>query len=199
MEIRNNPVLCPKCGNYYNPAFHGSCPHCDSLEATGDLGVTTPVGGPIPDEGGAVMGGVTEPVNDLNERGGFTPFSEPTQVGGGLDAGGTDPVVGWLVCIEGPMRGNDYRLHAGYNYIGREVGDIRIRGDLQISRENHAMIAYDETELMFYIGPAAGRNLIKVNGKTVMNAVELKNYDVISIGSTKLIFAALCGESFSWK
>lgn len=112
--------------------------------------------------------------------------------------GQAEPVVGWLVCVEGPVRGMDYRVHAGYNYIGRESGDIQIRGDQQISRQNHAMIAFDSSELTYFVGPAAGRNLIKVNGKTVLNAVEIKSYDVISIGTTKLIFVALCGEQFSW-
>ena len=110
-----------------------------------------------------------------------------------------EPVVGWLVCVEGPMRGLDYRIHAGYNYIGREVGDIHIAGDMQISRQNHAMVAFDAEEQSYYVGPSAGRNLIKVNGKTVLNAMELHSYDVISIGSTKLLFIGLCGEKFRWE
>ena len=108
-------------------------------------------------------------------------------------------MVGWLVCVEGPMRGNDYRLHAGYNYIGRELGDVRISGDQQISRQNHAMVAFDDADGIYYAGPSAGRNLLKVNGKTVLNAVELNRYDIISIGTTKLMFVPLCGEHFSWK
>ena len=48
-------------------------------------------------------------------------------------------------------------------------------------------------------GDEAGRNLLKVNGKTVLNAVELNRYDIISIGTTKLMFVPLCGEHFSWK
>ncbi len=60
------------------------------------------------------------------------------------------------------------------------------------------MIAFDSGELTYFVGPAAGRNLIKVNGKTVLNAVEIQSYDTISIGTTKLIFVALCSEKFSW-
>lgn len=29
-----------------------------------------------------------------------------------------DPVVGWLVCIEGAAKGTDYRIHSQNNYIG---------------------------------------------------------------------------------
>ncbi len=178
----------------------------------GSFGVTEPLSGVV--AGGGSFG-VTEPLNSVGagggnfgateplsrdpRGGGSSPF-QPTMIGGDLGVdGGTEPVVGWIVCIDGPMRGNDYRLHAGYNYIGRETGDVRITGDQQISRQNHAMIAYDDTDRVFYVGPASGRNLIKVNGKTVLNAVDLHNYDILSIGTTKLIFVALCGEQFDWK
>ena len=126
------------------------------------------------------------------------PF-QPTMIGTESVEGRPEPVVGWLVCIEGVSRGVDYRLHAGYNYIGREIGDVHIHGDMQISRKNHAMIAYDSSERTYYVGPSAGRNLIKVNGKTVLNAAEIKSGDVISIGTTKLMFVALCGEAFGWE
>ena len=37
------------------------------------------------------------------------------------------PVVGWLVCIEGPSKGKDYRMIAEKNFIGRSPEmDIRI-------------------------------------------------------------------------
>lgn len=110
-----------------------------------------------------------------------------------------EPVVGWLVCIEGPMRGNDYRIREGYNYIGREVGDIHIRGDQTISRQRHARIAYDSASHQYFFGPDEGRNLLRVNGKTIMNPVELHNYDVLTIGQSKLLFMGLCGEQFSWE
>lgn len=127
------------------------------------------------------------------------PF-EPTMIGGyEVSSDRPAPVVGWLVCIDGPVKGTDFRMHAGYNYIGREAGDIHIHGDRQISRENHAMVAFDSAELTYYVGPATGRNLVKVNGKTVFNAVELKSYDIISIGTTKLMFVPLCGQHFNWE
>lgn len=141
--------------------------------------------------------GATE-APDMGGRG-LDPFSVETMIGGErADGSSAEPVVGWLVCIEGPVRGVDFRIHAGYNYIGREAGDIHIRGDQQISRQNHAMIAFDSSEQIYFVGPAAGRNLIKVNGKTVLNAVQINSYDIISIGTTKLIFVALCGERFCW-
>ena len=208
MDVKTNMVTCPNGHSYDSSLFPNGCPTCQSARSgnfapTEDPGVrgaaaysVQPVGPTQPADGH------TNPISnqspfDQNAPGNFG-HTIIAPVIPDAPAGLSEPVVGWLVCIEGPVRGSDYRIHAGYNYIGRESGDIRIHGDNQISHENHAMIAFDSTELTYYVGPAAGRNLIKVNGKTVLNAVELSNYDIISIGTTKLIFVGLCGEKFSW-
>lgn len=205
MEIKNQLEQCPN-GHYYNSALHPTCPICaqGSIPATEPFPATSAPGGTYTADPPYMAENPgfprTEPVSvDRSVSTPSTPF-QPTMIGGDLNVpGGVEPVVGWLVCVEGPMRGNDYRLHAGYNYIGRELGDVRISGDQQISRQNHAMVAFDDTDGIYYAGPSAGRNLLKVNGKTVLNAVELNRYDIISIGTTKLMFVPLCGEHFSWK
>ncbi|OUN23791.1 FHA domain-containing protein [Flavonifractor sp. An82] len=223
MEIKSKPVECPN-GHYYNAALHASCPICAGAQGSGAFAPTEApgqMGGGVgsfqpteapnrsgsgafapteaPGQMGGYAGGVTVPVGSWNAGVVADPFERETSIGGDLTADGqVEPVVGWLVCVDGPVRGTDFRIHAGYNYIGRESGDIHIHGDQQISRQNHAMIAFDSSELTYYVGPSAGRNLIKVNGKTVLNAVEIHSYDVISIGTTKLMFVALCGEHFRW-
>ena len=58
---------------------------------------------------------------------------------------------GWLVAVEGPCRGTDYRIHTGYNYIGREAGDICIRGDSTISAQRDANVTYVPQTREFYI------------------------------------------------
>lgn len=114
-------------------------------------------------------------------------------------SGAFSPVTGWLVCTEGPAKGMDYRIRAGYNYIGRsEHMDICIRGDQQISREKHALIAYDHKKHVFFFGPAEGKSVVRINGEMVMNPTEINAYDVITIGETKLLFVPLCGERFNW-
>lgn len=126
----------------------------------------------------------------------YDDATQPTIISG---IAGFTPVTGWLVCIEGPARGTDYRIRAGYNYMGRaEHMDICISGDNQIGHERHAMIAYDNEEKVFFFGPADGKNIVRLNGKMVMIPSEIKAYDVITIGSTKLLFIPLCGERFSW-
>lgn len=109
------------------------------------------------------------------------------------------PVVGWLVCIDGAAKGRDYRIHSQYNYIGRgQHMDICISGDDCISTEKAAILAYDDQEKFFSFGPGMGHNVVRVNGKMLMNAVVLQAYDQLTIGKTTLLFVPLCGERFDW-
>ena len=110
-----------------------------------------------------------------------------------------DPVVGWLVCIEGATKGTDYRIHSQNNYIGRSAKmDISIPEDSHISAENSAIIAYDNEDRVFYFGPGSGRNIVRVNGKPALSVEKIEAYDVLTIGTTKLLFVPLCGDRFDW-
>ncbi|MGI5885547.1 MAG: FHA domain-containing protein, partial [Candidatus Spyradocola sp.] len=177
MEVKM--VQCPN-GHFYNAALHASCPECArSAESTGSFSPTeAPGAGSFSPTEAPGMGGFSPteaPGTGFSGAvpGAGDPFGYTVIGGPSYGLGQPEPVVGWLVCIEGPMRGLDYRIHAGYNYIGRETGDIHIAGDMQISRQNHAMVAFDSEEQTYFVGPSAGRNLIKVNGKTVLNAVQI--------------------------
>lgn len=177
------------------------------MRMAGDYGATEPIG-----YGGASFpgGGNVGPTMPTTDGGGFLtgdfgPGSKvenyddvtmPTIVGG---IAGFTPVVGWLVCTDGPAKGADYRIRAGYNYMGRaEHMDICITGDKQIGRERHAMIAYDQEEKVFFFGPADGKSIVRLNGKMVMVPSKIHAYDIITLGTTKLIFIPLCGERFNW-
>lgn len=200
----------------------------DSLESTGmdmggvqDYGATLPVGsfreqdapqgyGPTQPAEKAVNGyGPTEGYmdkqdtprfhNGVEDYGGVTM---PVPLKKDKDKGtyvAYSPVTGWLACIEGASKGKSYCVHAGYNYIGRsEHMAICIGGDMSISRERHALIAYDHEENVFFFGPADGKSLVRVNGKMVMGPTEIHAYDVLTVGETKLMFVPLCGERFNW-
>ena len=105
----------------------------------------------------------------------------------------------WLVCIEGATKGTDYRIHSQNNYIGRSARmDISIPGDPHISAENSAIIAYDNEDRTFYFGPGSGRNIVRVNGKPALSVEKIEAYDVLTIGTTKLLFVPLCGDRFDW-
>ena len=112
---------------------------------------------------------------------------------------GIDPVVGWLVCVNGKEKGREYRLHSDNKYIGRsEKMDICVRGDETISRENHAVVSYDSIDKIYYFSPGEGRNIVRHNGKAIFQTVELNMYDRVVVGKTELLFMPLCGNDFEW-
>ena len=112
---------------------------------------------------------------------------------------GIDPVVGWLVCKNGVEKGKDYRIHAENNYIGRsETMDICIYGDETITRENHAIVTYDNIKGEFFFTPGMGRSIIRINGNVVLAPTKLNAFDEIEMGITKFVFVPLCGPDFTW-
>lgn len=194
MEIR-------KCdrGHYYDASIHAECPYCNKDGE--DIGKTMALGMDNPSIGDA---GVTQPSASEKTR----PLFEA--VNNAADEGrtvaliqtdiGIDPVVGWLICVEGKERGRDYRIHTDNNYIGRsEKMDICIRGDETISRENQAIITYDAQERKYYLSPSDGRSIVRVNNKAIFQTVSLEAYDRLMIGKTLLLFLPLCGDNFEWE
>lgn len=118
----------------------------------------------------------------------------------GSDNASTAPVVGWLVVIDGAGRGNSLAISAGQNPIGRGR-DQRLCldfGDKTISRERHAIVAYEPVSRRFYLQAGDGRGLTYVNKDVVLASVELNGGEVITVGDTQLRFVAFCGPQFSW-
>lgn len=147
-----------------------------------------------PDQAGSV--GSREPA----------PRDERTRV---LGAGSSDasnevcdgPVVGWLVIVEGPGRGQAHALGYGMNPIGRGV-DQRVRldfGDRQISRASHAVVVYDPRGRQFFLQHGSSANLTYLDGQLVLTPQPLAHGSDILIGRTRLRFVALCGPTFDWQ
>lgn len=111
-----------------------------------------------------------------------------------------DPVVGWLVCIDGPEKGRDFRILARINTIGRSKRmDICIEKDNTITQENHARLAYDPKHNKFRIYPDNNINNIYINDEPIYGATLLNRFDLIEIGSYKLLFVPLCCDTFTWE
>ncbi|MCL2663084.1 MAG: FHA domain-containing protein [Oscillospiraceae bacterium] len=198
-----NMQQCAGGGHFYDASIHSECPYCktDNVGATMplDMGHTMPLAGGSSDIGKTMP---LAPGGDGDNR---------TRAQGSVnDAGrtvaiikeelGIDPVVGWLISLEGKEKGRDYRIHTDNNYIGRgENMDICIRGDDTISRENHATISYDSRDKVFYFTPGDGRSIVRLNDKGVFSTAELNAYDILEIGKTKLVFMPLCGDRFEWE
>lgn len=112
---------------------------------------------------------------------------------------GIDPVVGWLVCVEGADKGRDYRIHTERNFIGRaQHMDICVSGDDSISRERHAILSFDPKKKQFWIQPGESTGLVYLNGDAVYVPMELKDRDLVELGQTKLMFLAFVNSSFQW-
>lgn len=130
---------------------------------------------------------------------GRKPHTDASEDTGPVDAM-ADPVVGWLVIIDGPGKGNYLKLGNGQNSIGRGTTE-RIRldfGDEQISRANHATLTYDPRGRTFYIQQGHGTNLAYLDDSPVLAPAKLSAGNRITLGETTLLFVPLCGESFSW-
>jgi hypothetical protein len=174
-------------GHYYEASKHSSCPHCginidlDFKQTLAKQQVEFPkTQAKMPN---------SPPQNDFNKTVGIVPKNL-----------GIDPVVGWLICIEGTEKGRDFRIHSEKNFIGRsDKMDISIAGDHSISRENHAIVSYNPKKMNFRIYPGDSRGLVYLNDEEVINPEELQPYDVIELGQTKLMFIPFCGQHFQWK
>lgn len=111
----------------------------------------------------------------------------------------TEPVVGWLVCVEGKMLGKAFELKNGKNFIGRSSQmDVILEGDANVSRDRHAIVTYEPRGREFFAQPGESRELFYVNGQVVLMNVVLKARDIISVGKTDLMFIPFCGADFSW-
>ncbi len=195
-------------GHFYDPNKHSSCPHC-GVEID-DIPATDRKRG----EGGARSAGVSEPPTvPRRQPEAATPPpapapsvpSPPAQAPGvtvpywGKRERDFDPVVGWLVCVEGPDKGRDYRIRSGNNRIGRDATmDIVINGDESISRVKQGIITFDERNNRFVIKEGEGRSLIYRNGEQVVNAAVIEPWDLVEMGKSKFCFVPFCGERFQW-
>ena len=108
--------------------------------------------------------------------------------------------VGWLVIVRGPGRGTGFALQHLVATIGRgQDQTIALNfGDGKISQRGHAAVAYDETLNACFLGLGAKANLVRLNGRPVLDTEALTHGDVISVGATDLRFVALCGPDFTW-
>ncbi len=110
-----------------------------------------------------------------------------------------EPVVGWLICVEGEYKGESFSLKAGRNNIGRSLSmDIALAKEKSVSRERHAAVTFEPHQKKFYLQSGESSGLTYINDEILMTFRELENYDVITLGESKFVFLALVGENFSW-
>lgn len=110
-----------------------------------------------------------------------------------------NPIVGWLVCVEGLHCGKAFELHEGRNFIGRDKNmDISLEGDHTVSRKNHAIVIYEPKHRQFYAQAGESQSLFYLNDEAVLDHKLLEDHDVIMVGETKLVFVPFCDKNFGW-
>ena len=108
-------------------------------------------------------------------------------------------VTGWLVGIAGPVKGRDYRLIHGKNWVGVSgSNDICIREGSDIAWERQCAIVYDGKGNRFYVLQGTGTTTY-LNGELVGVAQELKVGDEIAMGDCTFIFIPYCSEERVWE
>lgn len=172
---------CPS-GHYFDSSKSSTCPLCGAeVEQSAPENKENKLNAPISASGG-------EPQRLGHQTVGFMVKEK-----------GFDPVVGWLVAIEGPDRGKDFRIRAERNFIGRSPGMDIIVNDDAVSRENHATISFNPTKHTFKLQPGQSRGLIYLNGEEVAAPENLSKGDKIKIGTTELLFVPFVDEFHTWK
>ncbi len=217
-----------KCenGHFYDGDKFASCPHCSNTggdkktvpsNGGGTQGsnfeVTVPASGLVgtvaPSGGGYSGTGHPDPGPGSSQGGFSSKPTEPADIFGGRKFEDDDEavtmrfhaskVVGWLVAVDGPSRGDSFTLKTGKNFIGRKYeNDIVLEGDDSVSRHKHAIIIYEPKKRLFIAEQGESSSLFYVNDDVVLSPVELKNRDLIAIGNWKLIFVPFCDEAFGW-
>ena len=76
--------------------------------------------------------------------------------------------------------------------------DVVLSGDASVSRDRHAIVVYEPKSNIFLVQPGDSKELFYVNDEVVLSAQEIKGYDVLSVGNSKLMFIPCCSDRFNW-
>lgn len=213
-----NLVKCTN-GHFYDAERYQDCPHC-AAPALRDDNLTVPlVRAPVHDavtvalnqtdaaQPQAAMASQVPVQSSLQEavRAAETGMvhtptgGEEKTIGFFSETMGSEPVVGWLVCVEGKHLGEDFKLKSGRNFIGRSsIMDIALARDSTVSRERHAIVVYEPRGNLFLVQPGESKELSYLNDEVVLAPKELKMHDRLTVGKTELMFIPCCTEQFHW-
>lgn len=106
-------------------------------------------------------------------------------------------VVGWLVALDGPTRGDSFEIRMGRNVIGRDKRSDIVINDDQASA-HHADLVFRPEERRFILMDHNSTNGTYVNEAEIEPRRDLADKDIIRIGSHRFLFAPLCREGVHW-
>ena len=112
-------------------------------------------------------------------------------------AGAKRYVVGWLVALSGPSRGESYAIRIGRNILGRDKrADVSINDDQASS--HHADLVFRPEERRFILMDHNSTNGTYVNEMEIEPRKDLMARDVVRVGGHQFLFIPLCDEGFYW-
>lgn len=189
-------IRCEKGLHFYDNTKYDTCPHCEQQKER-------MLNNTMQDQATVAMN--QEKISKIDE---FVWQTEKQKIRAndyGRTVGyfstmqGNDYVTGWLVCTDGPERGRDYRLHHGFNRIGRSMNmDVLVADDQEISRDTHCAVVYDAKSNLFYAVPGKG-TLTYVNQELLDNPKILNGGDNLQVGKSSFDFIAYCREGHIWE
>jgi hypothetical protein len=200
---------CPN-GHFYDAEKFSACPHCGG-HLKNDV-MTQAMGRDMSKTVGLTPGDLGDkPTAKTNSdvQADLSGVMNLIQPGGAGDDGktvsfyakkvGTEPVVGWLVCIEGKHFGKDFRLKSGKNFIGRSREmDVSLAEDDSVSRDRHAIVVYEPKKHLYLAQPGEAKELFYLNDQVVLSTTEMKYRDVLTVGDSVLMFFPCCDDEFNW-
>lgn len=165
-------VLCER-GHYFDSAKKPQCPFCAAASTPPPQETTVALQPPdLPRPA---------PEPDLNKIPGFAL------------------PVGWLVAVDGPSSGHDYRLLPGNNWIGSQPDmAVSIPNDPALSPRDHASVVYDGRGNAFMFRPGGHGGVCYVNDQLTLAPAPLRAGDRLLLGTTTLIFVPLASDNFRW-
>lgn len=107
-------------------------------------------------------------------------------------------VTGWLVGQNGPVKGRDFRLHEGMNWIGSDpMSDISIGLSCGIREPRYSAVVYDGRHNAFYLKPGSG-TVTFLNDEALEEAKPISPGDRIRVGNVSFEFVPYCREGNTW-
>ncbi|MFI3172707.1 MAG: FHA domain-containing protein [Eubacteriales bacterium] len=178
-------VKCEK-GHFYDNSKFDTCPHCENpMEKRRTISDEFTQYMPKPS---SVIGMKLPGADDGDEK----------TVGIFRAESGIEPVVAWLVCVQGVERGRAYLLYAGRNFVGRSVkSDVCIADDREVSGEDHCSIVFEPRRIVYMIARGNGESVL-IDGKPLQDSCMLQGEEEIQIGSSRFIFIPYCKEGRTW-
>ena len=106
-------------------------------------------------------------------------------------------VVGWLIGLNGPIRGESFPVRMGRNVMGRDKRSDIVVSDDQAS-SHHADLIFRPDERRYILMDHNSTNGTYVNEAEIEPRRDLMQNDVVRIGIHRFLFMPLCHEGFYW-